>query len=612
MAVTNIMRSTESGSVHITGGIFQSRAELVRAYLMSLRDECLLQNFYFEAALAPWSISGGIGGPDVDGMHWGWESPQCQLRGHFLGHWLSGAAQTYANTGDARVKAKADAIVSELARCQQANGGQWLGPSPTKYLEWLGEGRSTWAPQYVHHKTFMGLFDMYAYAGNQQALELAERFADWFHVWTAPFTRKEMDDILDFETGGMLEAFANLYGVKRTQKYLDLIERYTRSRLFDPLLEGVDVLTNMHANTTIPEAHGAARCYEVTGDERWRKIVEAYWRCAVTDRGAYATGGQTSGEMWNPPHQLAARRGDREQEHCSVYNMIRLADYLYRWSGDADYLDYIERNLYNGILAQQNPGNGMVAYYLPMQAGGKKNWGHPTHNFWCCHGSLVQAHPLIPSLIYYAQDDRVTVAQYIPSNLNVDVAGNCVAISQSVDAQAGDTQAVSRDVAAWSRPPARPMSWLIRLKVTCPEPTTLTLTLRVPEWVSGPVSLSVNDEPLNVEAVDGYLTLRRIWNDDRIILELPKSLRTEALPDEPETVVFLDGPVVLGGLTDQEIRLEGDPANPHTILAPDNERAWGNWLQGWRTINQPVNLRFRPLYDIVDTPYTIYFPTKSN
>jgi len=134
----------------------------------------------------------------------------------------------------------------------------------------------------------------------------------------------------------------------------------------------------------------------------------------------------------------------------------------------------------------------------------------------------------------------------------------------------------------------------------------------VPEWVSGPVSLSVNDEPLNVEAVDGYLTLRRIWNDDRIILELPKSLRTEALPDEPETVVFLDGPVVLGGLTDQEIRLEGDPANPHTILAPDNERAWGNWLQGWRTINQPVNLRFRPLYDIVDTPYTIYFPTKSN
>ena len=291
--------------------------------------------------------------------------------------------------------------------------------------------------------------------------------------------------------------------------------------------------------------------------------------------------------------------------------MIRLADFLYRWSGDVKYLDYIERNLYNGILAQQNPHSGMVAYYLPMQPGGKKNWGHPTHNFWCCHGSLLQAHPMIPSLIYYRSNDTLAVGQYIPSSLNAEIGGARVVVRQSIDNRAGNTQALTRD-AAWSRPAGRPMAWLVRLEVTCSEPTELTLRLRIPEWSTGPILLSVDGEHLDAKVDNGYVSIRRNWNQDTITLELPKSLRTEALPDEPGTVAFLDGPVVLGGLTEQEIRLDGDPADPQTILAPDNERAWGNWLQGWRTINQPVNLRFQPLYDIVDAPYTIYFPIKSN
>ena len=33
---------------------------------------------------------------------------------------------------------------------------------------------------------------------------------------------------------------------------------------------------------------------------------------------------------------------------------------------DIQYADYWERNLYNGILAQQHPDTGMVAYFLPL------------------------------------------------------------------------------------------------------------------------------------------------------------------------------------------------------------------------------------------------------
>jgi len=157
----------------------------------------------------------------------------------------------------------------------------------------------------------MGLYDMYHYAGNALALEIMNNAARWFYRWTREFTREQFDDILDYETGGMLEAWANLFGATGKPEHRELVYRYDRPRLFNRLLAGEDPLTNRHANTTIPEAHGAARAFEVTGDERWKKVVEAYWKCAVTDRGAFATGGQTNGEIWTPPFEFAARLGEK-------------------------------------------------------------------------------------------------------------------------------------------------------------------------------------------------------------------------------------------------------------------------------------------------------------
>ena len=61
----------------------------------------------------------------------------------------------------------------------------------------------------------MGLVDMYRLAQNEQALDVLVKFAEWFHRWSSQFTREEFDDILDVETGGMLEVWADLYGSLR-------------------------------------------------------------------------------------------------------------------------------------------------------------------------------------------------------------------------------------------------------------------------------------------------------------------------------------------------------------------------------------------------------------
>jgi hypothetical protein len=357
-----MLKPIPPGQVRLLPSLFTARAELNRRYLLSLREENLLQNYYLEAGL--WSVPG-----EPENCHWGWESPTCQLRGHFLGHWLSAAARLYATRGDLEIKARADWIISELARCQAENGGEWAGSIPEKYFDWLARGKEVWAPHYTVHKTLMGLYEMATLGGSAQALEILVRWSAWFHRWSARFTRAEMDRILEVETGGMMELWADLSALTGRAEYLQLMERYERRLFFDPLLAGEDVLTDQHANTRIPEIHGAARAWEVTGEPRWRAIVEAFWRCAVTDREAFCTGGGTDGEIWTPPGELAARLSSKNQEHCTVYNLMRLAEYLYRWTGDPTYADYWERNLYNGILAQQHPATGMVAYFLPLKAG---------------------------------------------------------------------------------------------------------------------------------------------------------------------------------------------------------------------------------------------------
>lgn len=126
--MNDTLKSFPYNAVELLPGQLHQKTERNRKYLLSLDSENLLRNFYLEAGI--WSSS-----RQPEDIHWGWESPTSQLRGHFLGHWLSSAARIYAATGDAEVKAKADKIISELAKCQKENGGEWVGSIPEKYLE---------------------------------------------------------------------------------------------------------------------------------------------------------------------------------------------------------------------------------------------------------------------------------------------------------------------------------------------------------------------------------------------------------------------------------------------------------------------------------------------
>lgn len=600
-----MLKPAEKGSVKILPGVFRERMDVNRQYLLELDTNCLLQNFYLEAGIILPGLQ-VVDNPETANLHWGWEAPTCQLRGHFLGHWISAAAKLIAADGEPELRVKLDNIVSELARCQELNGGEWVGSIPEKYFTRLIKNQYIWSPQYVMHKTIVGLSDAYIYAGNTQALDILSHLSDWYITWTEKAAETNPHAVYAGEEAGMLEVWAQLYQLTKDEKYLTLAKRYADAGLFRKLKEGKDSLTNCHANASIPFTHGAAKMYEITGDSDWLEVIKLFWKAAVTDRGMFSTTGMNAGEFWVPPHMQGHFLGSSDQEFCTVYNMVRTASYLLKYTGEAQYADYIERALYNGFLAQQNAQTGMPAYFLPLGAGSRKKWGTKTRDFWCCHGTMVQAQTLYPELVWFTDGDKITAAQYIPSEFTAEMNGANVTVSQTTGMKYYNDQAFfdEKDDGQMSR-------WLLKFSVKCDKNARFTLSLRVPEWAKG-VELEVNGKNTAAPVKDGWLDITADWQNDSVQVFFPSELRAETLPDMPELMAVVDGPIVLAGITGSDCGITGaDKLNEQFM--PQMEHTYGTfpWRQNsWRTRNQPQSVMFRPLYEVTDEEYTVYFTKK--
>ena len=599
--------------VKITDGLFRKRMDVNIEYLKELEEICLLQNYYLEAGvIMPGLFT--LEDPSKANLHWGWEAPTCQLRGHFLGHYLSAAAAVIANDGNILLEAKLKSIISELHRCQELNGGKWAGPIPEKYFEILTTDRYIWSPQYTIHKLLMGLLDTYKYTGNEEALQILSGMADWFMDWTKDMKKRCPEAIYKGEQAGMLELWADAFIITRDERFRILADTYKDQGLFKLIKSGRDALTDDHANASIPIIHGAAKMYELTGEEEWKKIVESFWKSAVTDRGMYATTGVNGGEFWIPPMKLGEYRGDREQEFCTVYNMVRVAQYLFKWTGVSEYEDYIERCIYNGFLAQQNAETGMPTYFLPLTTGSRKKWATKRNDFWCCQGTMIQAQTRYPELVYSADEDSklLFVNQYIPSVLEGSIGEIKVKLEQSLILKGNEVQTLFDEHAGNEK-----NRWRMRFKVSLENGGDIAIAFRKPEWVSDTPQVRINDNSIDnlISERKGYVVVAGCEDGDVIELFLPSEIRAERLPDMPYQAAFIDGPIVLAGLTEDVDVLKGNFDNPSEFLDKVSERTYDTfvWLQNnYRTKHQQKNFKLIPLYDVKDEEYTLYFEEQDN
>ena len=93
--------------VRLLDGPFRVAMIRNEKYLLALEPDRFLHTFRVNVGL-----------PSSAKPYGGWEEPKSEIRGHALGHYLTALSLTYASTGDAQFKQRADYIVAELAKCQ--------------------------------------------------------------------------------------------------------------------------------------------------------------------------------------------------------------------------------------------------------------------------------------------------------------------------------------------------------------------------------------------------------------------------------------------------------------------------------------------------------------
>ena len=572
-----------------------------RRFMMGLEPDRLLHVFRVNAGLP--STAEPLGG---------WEAPVNELRGHFVGHYLSACALLGAQSGDAAATQRGGHMIEELGKCQTALGDGYLSAFPTELFDRLRNGGRVWAPWYTYHKIMAGLLDSYTLGGNAQALVMVKGMAGWTKRWTDSLDDAPMAKVLDREYGGMNAVLYDLADVTGDTSYATLAHRFDHERVFAPLAEGRDELKGVHGNTTIPKIIGAARRYELTGESRSRDIARFFWSDVASQR-CFATGGTTNDESWNTePGQLSKDIGAFSQESCVSYNMLKLTRLLFTWEPDPTYADYYERTYFNGILPTQHPADGEKAYYTPMASGYWKLFGAPLQGFWCCHGSGVESFSKLADSVYFHDDAGVYVNLFVASEVEWREKG--VRIVQ-------DTAFPSSDVVA--------------LTVHCETPTRMALRVRVPYWATRGGSATLNGGPATaVTAPSTWYVVDRVWGkNDRLELALPMSLHMHPMPDDASMQAIMYGPLVLAGklgtdgITPDNLRAPPTPPrevpeyrNQKTMIVPaapsfvarsGDPATWIKPVAGkpleFRTVGQANDVTLVPLHTLFDERYAVYW-----
>ncbi len=573
--------------VRLLEGPFKHAMELDGAYLLRLDADRLLSRFRENAGL-----------PGKAKCYGGWESQK--ISGHTLGHYLSACSMMYAASGDDRYNERVTYIVDELAVCQEARGDGFIGGMPDidQALKEIAAGdiraqsfdlNGLRVPWYNLHKLFAGLLDAHKFSRNKKALDIVEKLADWAIALTENLDGDQFQLMLTCEHGGMNESLAELYSRMDKAKYLNLSRRFHHKEILDPLAMGKDILPGLHANTQVPKIIGVARRYQLAGNQEDRYIAEFFWD-RVVKHHSYVIGGHSDDEHFGPPDQLNDRLSWESTETCNTYNMLKLTRLIFGWEPSVEKADFYERALYNHILASQNPDDGMMTYGVPLKPGYYKRYCTPFDSFWCCTGTGIENHVKYGDSIYFEGENSLYVNLFIPSEM--DWRGKGVTVRQETRFPEEDT---------------------MHLSFRCEKPVEFTLLLRCPGWAADLPELSVNGEPKTVSARPGsYLALRRTWRDgDTVTFRVPMTIHLESMPDNPNRIAVLYGPIVLAGdLGPIEIEVPWVPVfvTENKALEDCIEAVPGQALT-FRTkgVGKPGDVTLSPLYAMHHQRYSVYW-----
>ena len=568
------IRSAKLADAKVTGGFWFDRLETNR--LVTLKTDFAKCNEtprvanFTNAAARAWGKHGGAVWDDSD-----------------VYKVMEGAAYVLATHPDAELESYMDWLIGQIAKAQEPDG--YLYTARMIGNDWINKTARWEELDSTHELYCMGHMIEAAVAwheatGKTNFLNVAVKAADMM-CRTFGYGPTELRYAPGHQEVEL--ALCRLFRTTGERRYLDLAKFFLDIRgkadirhpspKFGPTWGAIlqDHLPVLRQTEAVGHAVRAAYMYAgmadvaaLKGERAYVAAVERLWE-DVVGRKLALTGGiggrahfedpvlGKMGETFAPAYDLPNEAGVTYNETCAAIGNMLWNERMFQSSGDAKYVDVMERTLYNGFLSGVSLSGDEFFYPNPLAStnGYKRSkWFSCS----CCPVNVIRFMPQVPALAY-AIDGKGTLYWnlFMEGEATVDGVKVVCKTAYPWDGKAVLTVGGQQ---AYDNKGERAAS-------TAQPLNRLTLKIRIPGWAKGrpvpsdlyaqtapasetEVSVAVNGKVVNaVPGKDGYLTIGRAWKmGDTVELNLPMPVRRirahEKVVSEKGRLAVERGPIV--------------------------------------------------------------------
>jgi DUF1680 family protein len=281
----------------------------------------------------------------------------------------------------------------------------------------------------------------------------------------------------------------------------------------------------------------------LTGEPEYHNALKALWTDVVF-RKMYLTGAIGSirfHEQFGGAYELPNLSAWNET--CAAYGNVVWNHRMFLLYQDAQYLDVMERVIYNGFLDGVSLNGDRFFYQNPL-----KSFGNYQRFEWintpCCPPNLVRLIASLQGYIYAQAPGKVYVNLFIGSTGRLSLDGAAVTLRQET---------------------RYPWDGKIRIHVDPSRQTKFVLAVRIPGWSrglavpgdlyryaensAGKAALAVNGRTIPVVLERGFAPIDRIWKEGDVVeLKLPMPVHQviahESVKEDRDCVALERGPLV--------------------------------------------------------------------
>ncbi len=429
----------------------------------------------------------------------------------FWGKWIQGAIGMYHNTQDPELKNIIQDAQDRLIACQLPNG--YIGDYDAEHQL---SGWDVWGRKY----TILGLLKWYWETGDKKSLKAATRLLD-YTMKQIPAQKSIVQSgfYMGMPPASILEPTMFMYQTTKEKRYLDFA-KYIMESIESPegpkLISKADVPVakrfpienpdNWWSATNGQKAYEMMSCYvgmlELFRETKDPALLEsAKIACRhIIDEEINICGSGASYECWYGGKKQQERVAMHTMETCVTFTWMQFCERLLEFTGDASYVDQIERTMYNALMASMKIDGSQIVKYTPME--GYRHEGE--HQCFlpinCCNANAPRAFAMIPRIQYrLPETDRIDINLYIPGTADIQLGKNNVCIEQVTE---------------------YPKDGKITIAITPEKEAEFTVALRIPAW-SKQNTVEVNGEKIEGVKNGSYCLLNRTWKPgDQITVDM--------------------------------------------------------------------------------------------